>query len=120
MPKPVDQSPAMRPPALTAFLLLVFVAHSAVAAELISRGANGAPLPGFSSEPTISGDGRIIAFSSTAQPGAPGPSSKRQVYVVKRDPRGQGAVKISDPRGGDQPILAANGRFLVYRSLEDY
>ena len=37
--------------------------------RLVSTGVDGAPLPGFASEPAISADGRIVAFS-LAPPGA--------------------------------------------------
>jgi hypothetical protein len=100
------------------FLLgLICVATSAaLGAERISKPLRNSP-SSVSRAPSVSGDGRFVAFESTARITADDPSPRTDVYVYDRVEKTTRLV--SDDRGGDQPVISANGRFVAYRSLEE-
>jgi Tol biopolymer transport system component len=91
------------------------------ARTLISGRGGGAPATGGSSAPSISSDGRTIAFVSTDSTLAPGASpSGSNVYV--RLPTGQIVLASGAPRGAvangsaSQPALSGNGRYVAFTS----
>jgi Tol biopolymer transport system component len=68
------------------------------------------PLSGWSSMPSISGDGRLVAFASTALvPGAE--RSTARVYV--RDTQTNTTKPVAP---GWRPAISANGRYLAFAS----
>ena len=101
---------------LTAFTLL-FVPCTR-AAELLSTTLSEKAGKGASSQPSISGDGRMVVFSSLARLLPQDRNGFSDVYLRDRQ---TGVVRlISDDRGGDQPIISANGRYVAYRSLDAF
>jgi hypothetical protein len=96
--------------------VLTLLAHVAMSAraELISTAADILTDEGKSHEPSISGDGRYVVFSSdrTLLSGDINPGT--DVYLKDR---ATGALRLlSDARGGDQPLISADGRVVVYRA----
>jgi hypothetical protein len=86
------------------------------APELISVDDHGRLRQGQSTHPSISGDGRYVAFASTARLAPSDRNSISDIYV--RDRVAKTTRRVSDDRGGDQPFLSANGRFVVFRALD--
>jgi Tol biopolymer transport system component len=84
--------------------------------RIASTGAGGAPLPGFASEPAISADGRMVAFSlaprgalRSARRGRPA----QRVHV--RDLGEDAARPIGPPRGyAGQPAIAGDGSQVAF------
>ncbi|MES1244186.1 MAG: hypothetical protein ABUT39_21455 [Acidobacteriota bacterium] len=80
---------------------------------------------GSSSEPQISGDGRYVAFTSSAQtlvPGASYPFTSPNVYL--QDRWADVTTLVSRTSGptltaghGSSPLLSLDGRFIAYESL---
>ncbi|HYI61595.1 MAG TPA: DUF4214 domain-containing protein [Acidimicrobiales bacterium] len=92
----------------------VFVAH--LDGGAIRRLTDG---DGDSTEPTVSGDGRVVAFTSTATDLVPGGTDgAAEVYVATLD--GTGATTSLERVGGDgpsrEPALSADGSTLVFTS----
>jgi WD40-like Beta Propeller Repeat len=86
------------------------------AAERISIPIRNPAAGGTSRAPSVSADGRFIAFESTSRLTRDYASPRTDVYVYDRTTKTTRLV--SDDRGGDQPVISANGRFVAYRSLE--
>ncbi len=106
---------------LASLLPFVFVFEAVLGTPqgpaLIS-GASGGTIKGASIEPTISGDGRFVAFTSVAKLSPEDTNALPDVYVRDTD---TGTLRlVSDSRGGDQPLLSADGRFVVFRALETF
>ncbi len=102
----------------------VFDEAGATTIELVSRRSDGANADSDSYSPSISGDGRFVAFTSRAAnllpPGAP---LSTQVYVHDRQTHRTDIVSVSslgEPAstgtdlGGN--IISGNGRIVVFRS----
>lgn len=86
-----------------------------------SVGAGGVQADGGSFEPTLSGDGRVIAFSSGADNLTPGVSGTSTVNVYRRDlVAGVNTLVSADARGagvgGLRPALAEDGQRLAFWS----
>ena len=84
--------------------------------RLVSTGVDGAPLPGFASEPAISADGRIVAFS-LAPPGALRGAGRgrpaQRVHV--RNLADSQARPLGPSRGyAGQPAIAADGSHVAF------
>jgi Tol biopolymer transport system component len=87
-------------------------------AELVSRDSGGAPLDGSSSQPSVSADGRIVAFQTLYSTALP------ETAVVLRDRVAGTLVVAADDAGrtGSQPLsfqrcsLSADGRYVAYAS----
>lgn len=79
---------------------------------LVSRaaGAGGAIGDEESSDPSISADGRFVAFASEAAGLVPGHGRSAAVYV--RDLRSESLRLVSD--GAGNPSLSADGRYLAF------
>jgi Tol biopolymer transport system component len=97
--------------------------------ELVSVTPNGAVSTGYSRSPAISGDGRFIAFASSATdllPAdvAPGSGGSMQVFVRDRQTGRTELVSVS-PTGeaadssADRPAISGDGRFVAFVSSAD-
>jgi Tol biopolymer transport system component len=89
---------------------------------LVSVGTNGAPGSGLSTEPSISGDGRYVAFSSTANNLVTGDTNKAQDVFV-RDLQSGATVLVSESVAGGTgnydsygPQISVDGRRVLFRS----
>ena len=118
--------------ALIALLLAAGIVASLAGAKdgaeptttLVSRdGAKGKGGDGGSSEPAISGDGRYVAFASTALNLSPGvKKGKQQIYVRDMKTGTVTLVSRADGAGGaaDQavfgPSISADGRYVAFTS----
>jgi Tol biopolymer transport system component len=97
---------------------------AAESVSLASAAAGGVPANGSSSEPSISGDGRTVAFMSTASNLVGGVAKGIQnIYV---ETAGGPPVLVSVGVGGSatdgnsyQPAISANGDFVVFTSTAD-
>jgi hypothetical protein len=96
--------------------LFCAISWAAPAAERISTPLRNPAAAGTSRAPSVSGDGRFIAFESTSRLTRDDASPHTDVFVYDRTTKTTRLV--SDDRGGDQPVISANGRFVAYRSLE--
>ena len=101
-------------------LALAWGLHCGVgsAAEILSVGSAGVVPFAKSASPSISGNGRFVVFTTTAKLSPEDVNSQVDVYVHDRQTKATRLV--SDSRGGDQPMISANGRFVVYRGLEEF
>ena len=89
---------------------------------LVSRDTLGNAGNGASSQPTISADGRYVAFTSAATTLAPIPGgSGSQIFL--RDTTGNATTLVSQDTGGtagngasSQPTISATGRFVAFMS----
>ena len=84
--------------------------------RLVSTGVDGAPLPGFASEPAISADGRFVAFS-LAPPGALRGATRgrpaQRVHV--RNLADSQARPLGPSRGyAGQPAIAGDGSHVAF------
>ena len=101
----------------------IFDEVGATTIELVSRRSDGAPADNESYAPSISADGRLVAFTSHAAnllpPGSPLSS---QMYVHDRQTHVTTIVSVSSAgepasQGVDQfGVLSADGRVAVFRS----
>lgn len=91
--------------------------------ERVSVARSGAEVHGFSGQPSISSDGRYVAFSSTAPDLVPGDSNGvGDVFV--RDRWNGTTDLVSVATGGGQanqgaagPVISGNGRFVAFTSF---
>jgi Tol biopolymer transport system component len=100
----------------------VFVRTRDGATQLVSVAADGGPANGGSSEPDISADGRIVAFTSTASNLVPGDTNGRADVFV-RDLARQTTKRVSLSSTGEQgdgasssPALDADGSAVAFES----
>lgn len=101
----------------------IFDEVGATTIEMVSRRSDGTPADGENYGPSISADGRLVAFTTSAAnllpPGAPLSS---QMYVHDRQTHVTTIVSVSSAgepasRGVDQTgVLSADGRVAVFRS----
>lgn len=100
--------------------------------ELISRAQDGTPANRLSLEPSISGDGRYVAFRSHAANLVAGTTINRShIYLLDRETkevklvsRAHDGGEASGPPGsistnsGDsaEPVITPDGRYIAYRS----
>jgi Tol biopolymer transport system component len=85
--------------------------------ERVSVGSAGVQADGDSLEPSVSADGRFVAFESGAENLVPGPGNDhRDVFV--RDRRTGTTEVIPAPAGVEvtQPSISADGRMVAYAS----
>jgi len=91
----------------------------------VSVGFDGSQANGGSDQPSLSGDGRLVAFTSAATNITSGDANgNRDAFVYDRQTGT--AVNISVDSAGTQadldsftPMLSANGRFVAYTSFAD-
>jgi Tol biopolymer transport system component len=83
---------------------------------LVSVGTNGFSADGMSFEPSISGDGRFVAFTSTATNILSGDNNRvRDVFVVDLQTKAL-AVATALNNSSYSPVISDDGRFLLFRS----
>lgn len=91
--------------------------------KLISRGLNGAEADGDSTEPTISADGRHVAFQSLAANLVPFDLNRTtDVFVWDRDTESLTCASMSMTGGPGngysyRPKISASGRYVAFGSL---
>jgi hypothetical protein len=91
---------------------------------LVSADTNGLPTAGFSSEASISSDGRYVVFSSTAPSLVPG-DTNNATDVFERDLQNGTTTLVSVNLTGSgpgnansySPVVSSDGRFVLFRSL---
>jgi Tol biopolymer transport system component len=118
--------PASEPP-LSGFTTQVFVRDlRAGTTALVSATPTGGPGEGDSREPSISTNGRFVAFTSASSDLAPGggagPALGHQVFV--RDMKQARTIQVSvgahgeaPDRSSESPSISGNGRFVGYMSF---
>jgi WD40-like Beta Propeller Repeat len=90
----------------------------------VSVNSSGAEGNSFSEDPSISADGRFVAFRSDAYNLVAGDNNFRQDVFV-RDLANYGVIKLvsvnekSNSSSGASPSLSADGRFVAFSSLID-
>jgi Tol biopolymer transport system component len=95
--------------------------------ERISVNSRGAQQQGASQSPSVSGDGRYVAFASMADLGTaregPEPAPNRPPYpkVYLRDTRSGRTTLLGGPAGlpddsSTMPVVSADGRFVAFAS----
>ncbi|MGO8927883.1 MAG: hypothetical protein ACLQU3_13485 [Limisphaerales bacterium] len=91
---------------------------------LVSVATNGGSADFASSDPAISGDGRYVAFTSSADNLVPGDTNKAQDVFVRDLQSGTTAlVSLSSAGSGPgngasySPTLSSDGRYVLFRSL---
>ena len=86
----------------------------------VSVGPGGVQANGGSAEPTISADGRFVAFSSEATNLVPGTTGFGNVYVRDRRAGTTELVSVASNHLGEHDgagaKISANGRFVAFRS----
>jgi Tol biopolymer transport system component len=89
--------------------------------ELISRGLNGKPANGASSSPSLSANGRYVAFFSNANDLVSGGTNMPNIYVYDRE--GKTTEQISIGLGGSLPTgislypsISEDGRMVTFYS----
>ncbi len=88
----------------------------------VSVDSNGVEAAGISFESSISADGRLVAFSSTASNVVAGDSNHRQDVFVHDRITGATTRASVDSNGvqadnvSESPVLSGEGRFVVFRS----
>ena len=89
---------------------------------LVSVNTNGVVGDSISTDPAISGNGRYVAFSSSADDLVANGTNKQNVYVRDLQAETTTLVSVStdgiDPGNGDSysPIISADGRYVLFRS----
>lgn len=96
--------------------------HPELGARRISVGPGGAEANSESFEPVVSGDGRVVAFSSGASNLAPGVSGTSTINVYRRDLiAGTNTLISADGSGlgvgGSKPALSEDGSRLAFYSF---
>jgi WD40-like Beta Propeller Repeat len=90
---------------------------------LVSASTNNLPANNFATGPVISGDGRFVAFTSTANNLVPGDSNKALDVFVRDMQTGLStliSVNASGTGPGNKdsisPLISTNGRFVLFHS----
>jgi Tol biopolymer transport system component len=91
---------------------------------LVSVATNGAGADGISTEPTLSADGRYVAFTSSADNLVRGDANRSQDVFLRDLQTGVTSlvsVRIINNASANgasySPIISSNGRFVLFRSL---
>jgi subtilisin family serine protease/Tol biopolymer transport system component len=93
--------------------------------ELVSAASDGTPGNGFSSRPSLSADGRFVAFSSGATNLVPGDTNDQtDIFVVDRVAGTTERVSVASdgtPGNGDAgyPVISDDGRHVAFHSSAD-
>lgn len=99
----------------------VFRVDAARNVSLVSGGLDGAAANGPSGDPTISGDGRVVVFGSTASNLVAADTNASSDVFARLGAFGTALLSRAldgGPANGisDQPDVSANGRYVVFRS----
>ncbi|MEA2299389.1 MAG: hypothetical protein QOF77_2325 [Solirubrobacteraceae bacterium] len=112
-------------PAVTSAAAQVYVFDTrAKQVQLASHAPDGSPAADASSQPSLSADGRVLAFTSRAGNLAPGVAAATTNVFAATDagpPRllSSGVGGAAADGGSYQPAVAGNGRFVVFTSTAD-
>src|SRR4051794_30127675 len=91
--------------------------------ELVSVGPGGVEADGLSLNPSISGNGRFVAFLSYADNLVPGVTCCGGAVYVRDRLKGSTELVSVGPGGGpadgDLPSISGNGRFVAFLSFAD-
>jgi len=103
-------------------LLPAGIAHADTATTLVSATVDGGPSVGISGAPSISADGRYVAFSSGANNLVPD-DTNRATDIFVRDRQTGAVTRVSVDSAGVQgnddstsPSISGDGRFVVFTS----
>jgi hypothetical protein len=89
---------------------------------LVSVGTNGFAAAGFSTEPSISGDGRFVVFSSFAANLVPDDTNRAQDLFLRDLQAGTNSLVSAGTNGGFgnansySPIISSDGKYVLFRS----
>ena len=100
--------------------VFVWSAVNSAGVQRVSVGAGGVQANGPSYEPTISGDGGVVAFSTGATNLATGAFPVSGINVVRRDLVASTNLLVSDASdgfGGSKPALSEDGKRLAFQSF---
>ncbi len=87
--------------------------------QIVSVGADGGPADNASSQPDVSGDGRMVVFSSLASNIVPGDHNGRADVFVRDTVTG--VIQMISKAGegsSDTPSISADGRFVSFFSTD--
>ena len=104
-------------PATTVGLYHVYLRdRSAGATELVDLDSLNAPANGNSTQPTISDNGRYVAFTSTADGNAPFMDTTAQVYLRDRllDVTELVSLNAAGGEEASEPSISGDGRYVAY------
>ena len=88
----------------------------------VSVASDGSEAEDDSQQPSISGDGRFVAFASEARNLVPGDTNRKQdIFVHDRETGETRRVSLSSggtegDRDGETPVISAQGRFVAFTS----
>ncbi|WP_212959497.1 S-layer homology domain-containing protein [Cohnella xylanilytica] len=97
--------------------------------RLVSKQPSGLPGDGMSDHPSISADGRYIAYDSDAPGLADGDRSNFDIFVYDRDSDANELISVpanaEDPDGvagsnSEMPAISADGRYVAFESSSAY
>ncbi|WP_262270788.1 cadherin domain-containing protein [Microvirga yunnanensis] len=83
--------------------------------ERVSVSSNGLQANGSSDHPSISGDGRYVAFESLASNlGSDDPFGGPDIFVYDRETHTTERVSPDTPPGASDPVISADGRYVAF------
>lgn len=95
--------------------------------RLVSIAPDGGLGDNYSSEPSISADGRYVAFTTWASTLAPGDSDGESLDVVVKNVTSGELTSVSRLPGGEvgelnsfRPVISGNGRYVAFQSFERF
>ena len=95
--------------------------------RLVSIGSDGSLGDNFSSEPSISADGRYVAFTTWASTLVPNDSDGESLDVVVKDMTTSELAVVSRVPGSDvsrlnsfRPVISGDGRYVAFQSYERF
>jgi hypothetical protein len=117
-------------PAVTSAVRSIVVAEPASYSQetvLVSHDLDGGPANAYSQSPSISDDGRFVAFDSDASDLVEGDpdNDKNDIFLWDRDTDTTVAVSARYDGGGlnsdsDAPSISGNGRYVAYSTNADF
>lgn len=90
--------------------------------ERVSLGVGGNELDDHSGSPSISSDGRVIAFDTLAANGAPGQSTFQEAFVHDRKSGETTLISVDNGGatiGGFNPTVSGDGRYVAFEGFPE-
>ncbi len=84
--------------------------------ERVSVDLQGVQGNGYSNHPSVSNDGRYVAFVTKATNLASSPSTYAEVYIRDRQANSTDRISLTPNGDSDTPMLSGSGRYLVFAS----